>query len=1085
MSSNTDQTSRYVGRVRLIAALLLLGGLTVGQVAADQVTIGASKDNTIYSESDDLSNGAGDYFFAGRTDNSVDRRGLLAFDVSASIPVGSTITSVSLTLYMSRTKAGTETASLHRAQTDWGEGISHASGQEGAGGSATDGDATWRYAFYVEADPSSSPAWGSLGGDYAGTASAGAAIGGTGFYTWTSTAALVADVQAWVDVPSTDFGWILIGNEGPNKTAKRFNSRTNGSTSQRPSLTIDFTPPVIEGACCFDDGSCLVLTSADCGTQGGSYQGDGTDCTPNPCPQLGACCLPNGTCADVLEADCLTLGGTFQGEATLCATTDCNGACCLISGTCLETTLDDCNNQSGTYQGFATTCTPNPCSQPEGACCFDDGSCQILSASSCSAQGGNYSGDGTLCVPNSCPQPGACCFDDGSCQEILAADCTLNGGAFEGEGTTCTPNPCPQPGACCFDDGTCSVEFQADCQTLGGAYQGDGTSCVPNPCPQPGACCFDDGSCLDLLDADCVAQGGTFQGEGIGCSSDLCPVILEPFVDPLPIPALAQPTSGSPGAVASYDMAIRQFQQQLHRDLPPTTVWGFGDGATGGVYPGPTILAKTGEPVTVTWINDLRDSGGNLLTSHHLPVDTCPHGADDDSPRTVIHLHGGHIPADVDGYPESTFLPGSSVVYTYPNNQLPGTLWYHDHALGITRLNVMMGLAGGYLVTDDVEQALGLPSGANELPLIIQDREFNPDGSFQYPAVWEDAFFGDTLLVNGMVYPFLNVDQGKYRFRIYNGSNTRVYTLSLSPAAPFIQVGTEGGLLPAPVTVNEITLSTGERADVIIDFALFAPGTELILTNSAPAPFPGTPGVGVIPSIMKFIVQNQAGHTDAVPATLRPFDQIPESEAVHTRDFELRKVSEPCAGSEWVINGLGWDDITEFPRLGTTEIWSFINRSGMTHPMHMHLVFFQVLDRQDFDVVDDVIVPTGSPVPPDPNEAGWKDTVTAYPQQITRVIARFEDYSGLYAYHCHILEHEDHEMMRQFYSAFFGDTEPDGDVDLTDHVLLADCLSGPGAPPTPTPPTTAQDCLDAFDTDFDGDVDLDDIDLIFSLFTGP
>ncbi len=1046
MSVDTGQTPKLGCGIWVLPVLLLLSGPFLGQVAADQITIVANKDNTIYSEFDDRSNGAGSRIFAGRTNEANLRRALVAFDVVADLPAGSTVDSVTFQLYVSRTVAGSENVSLHLLLTDWGEGTSDAPGQEGKGRAATDGDATWKYTFYDTSDPSASPAWTSPGGDFVAGASGTTSVGPAGsFYTWGSTGSMVADVQSWLDSPAGNYGWIVIGNEGADQTAKRFDSRTNSDATHHPAITVDFTPPVVDGACCFGDGTCLVLTSADCSTQGGSYQGDGTDCTPNPCSQPGACCLPNGTCVDVIEEDCLAQSGTFQGEGTSCATTDCIGACCLLSGTCVETTLDDCNTQSGTYQSFGSSCTPNPCAQPEGACCFSDGSCLILSAGACSGQGGIYQGDGTVCTPNPCPQPGACCFDDGSCTEILEADCTTSGGVFQGEGITCTPNPCPQPGACCFNDGSCTVVFAADCSTAGGAYQGDGTTCTPNPCPQPGACCFNDGSCTIQLAADCSTAGGTYQGEGTVCTPDLCPVILEPYVDPLPVPALAQPVSGQPGGVASYEMAIRQFSQQLHRDLPPTTVWGFGDGPTNGAYPGPTILAKTGEPVTVTWINDLRDSGGNLLTSHHLEVDTCPHGADDDSPRTVIHLHGGHVPEAVDGYPEATFLPGSSVVYTYPNNQHPGTLWYHDHALGITRLNVIMGLAGGYLVTDDFEQALGLPSGAYEMPLIVQDRVFNPDGSFNYPATWQEDFFGDTLLVNGMVWPYLNVDQGKYRFRLLNGSTTRVYTFAMSPATPFIQIGTEGGLLPAPVTVNEITLSTGERADVIIDFAGFQPNDEIILTNSAPAPFPGTPGVGVIPNIMKFVVQNQAGHTDPVPATLRPLDQIPESESVLTRDFELRKFSESCAGSHWLINGLRWDDITEYPVLGTTEIWRFINRSGMSHPMHMHLVLFQVLDRQDFEVVDEQIVPIGSPVPPDPNEAGWKDTVTSYPQQITRVIARFEDYTGRFAYHCHILEHEDHEMMRQFETICIkGDTNQDTLVNGSDIGAFVDTMISGG-----------------------------------------
>jgi spore coat protein A len=522
--------------------------------------------------------------------------------------------------------------------------------------------------------------------------------------------------------------------------------------------------------------------------------------------------------------------------------------------------------------------------------------------------------------------------------------------------------------------------------------------------------------------------------------------VLTPFVDALPIPPLAQPVTGSPGGAASYEMTMTEIQQQLHTDLAnPTTVWGYSDGTNAAAHPGPTILASTGEQVQVTWKNDLREIGtGTLRTDHYLPVDTCAHGADDQSPRTVVHLHGAHVEEQYDGYPESTWLPGQQAVYQYANNQQAATLWYHDHALGITRLNVIMGMAGFYLVTDAVEGALDLPSGAYQIGLALQDRTFNPDGSFKYPAAWQDSFFGDTILVNGKVWPYLNVDQGKYRFRILGGSNSRHYTLSLSTGAPITVIGTEGGLLPAPVPLSEITIGPGERWDVVIDFASYAPGTEVFLENSAPAPYPGEPGVGVIPDVMKFVVGSSAGHTNAIPTSLRTNEILDELDATEFRDFELQKGSDPCSGFKWLINGLGWDDITEYPELGETEVWSFINRSGMTHPMHMHLVMFQVLDRQNFDEVGGEIVPIGSPVPPAAQEAGWKDTVLVNPNEIVRVIARFESYKGKYAYHCHILEHEDHEMMRQFQTVSCGDSE----LDITEECDDGNNVDGDGCSAT-------------------------------------
>lgn len=206
-----------------------------------------------------------------------------------------------------------------------------------------------------------------------------------------------------------------------------------------------------------------------------------------------------------------------------------------------------------------------------------------------------------------------------------------------------------------------------------------------------------------------------------------------------------------------------------------------------------------------------------------------------------------------------------------------------------------------------------------------------------------------------------------------------------------------------------------------MDFSALPAGTEVLLTNSAPAPYPGNPGVGVVPEVMKFIVQGSPGHTDPIPSTLRPFEPIPESQAVRSRDFVLDKQNDAC-GSIWKLNGLGWTDITEYPQLGTTEIWRFINDGNTNHPMHMHLEFFNVLDRQ--------AIGGGPLIPPDPSEIGWKDTAKALPNQITRVIAKFTDFAGRFAYHCHLLEHEDHEMMRQFWTVSGVDLEMTSKTDL-------------------------------------------------------
>ena len=824
---------------------------------ADVAEVGAVKDNTLYETTDgSISNGAGEHFFAGRNSSQERRRAVLAFDVAASVPAGSIIHSVTLTLFMSRTTAATYSVALHRLLANWGEGTSNATGGEGGGSASTLGDASWIHSFY------NTFFWTTPGGDYLALPRATTSVGGIDYYTW-STAQLAADVQGWLDNPAGNFGWILIGTEGAGgRTAKRFDSRTNPAGAQQPRLTIDFTPPVTQGACCADDDTCTFGTPQECSTAG------------------------------------------------------------------------------GTFQGIGGACVPDPCLLPTGACCYEDGSCVELSDDACAGTSGNPQGIGTSCAPGVCPEP---------------------------------------VGACCADSGSCSLVTESACQSQDGEFRGGGTDCI----------------------------------------TEACPVLLEPFVDPLPIPSVAQPVSGSAGGVAQYEIAITEFQQQLHRDLPPTTLWGYD-----GQFPGPTIEATAHETVTVNWISDIRDSFGALRTEHLLPVDLCPHGPDQlgPSPRTVVHLHGAHVEAEFDGYPEDTILPGEQQVYLYSNHQLPATLWYHDHALGITRLNVYLGLAGFYLIRDSFEQSLDLPSGAYEIPLVLMDRTFNADGSLNYPAAWQEHFFGDKILVNGKVWPFLDVDQGKYRFRILNGSGSRTYTLTLSlPGLSFRQIGTDGGLLPAPITLSEITLAPAERADVVIDFAGITPGTEILLTNSAAAPFPNPTSAGAVPQVMKFVVTAQTGDTTPLPGALRPIETLQEADSVASRDFELYLSSDPCTGTVWTINGLRWDDITEYPFLDTTEVWRFINRSEITHPMHMHLVMFQILDRQPFEMVGTVPTPSGPPVLPQPNEMGWKDTVQTHPGEITRVIARFEDYKGKFAYHCHILEHEDQEMMRQFQTILCGD----------------------------------------------------------------
>jgi spore coat protein A len=518
---------------------------------------------------------------------------------------------------------------------------------------------------------------------------------------------------------------------------------------------------------------------------------------------------------------------------------------------------------------------------------------------------------------------------------------------------------------------------------------------------------------------------------------------LASYVDALPIPPVIRPVNGNP-----LDIRMKPFRQQIHRDLPPTHLWGYNSS-----WPGPTIEVRKGESLAVKWTNE-------LPTKHFLPIDTTVHGSEADVPqvRTVVHVHGAQTLPDSDGYPDAWVTSDGKMgpvkaanPCRYPNAQEATTLWYHDHAIGITRLNIYAGLAGFYLIRDEEEDGLNLPSGEYEIPLMIQDRKFNEDGSLLYPMakngtrpVWIQEFFGDTICVNGKATPYLEVEPRKYRFRIVNGSNSRFYHLSMMPAdesgkpfgkltdAPvFHQIGTDAGLLPAPVELYYLIISPGERFDLVIDFSEHK-GANLALLNDAPAPY--ARGGEIVPSdvmLFKVIKPLSGKDTSSLPDKLATFTPINAVDAVQERFLALTEMDRPSDGYT-MIGMLGmkhWDDpITENPKAGSTEIWSFANATGDVHPMHTHLVKFQVLNRQPFDTKiytqSGKVVFTGIPMAPEKNERpAWKDTVKTYAGYVTRVIQKFDLPPGTvatpgqefrYVWHCHVLEHEDNEMMRPY-----------------------------------------------------------------------
>jgi FtsP/CotA-like multicopper oxidase with cupredoxin domain len=744
----------------------------------------------------------------------------------------------------------------------------------------------------------------------------------------------------------------------------------------------------------------------------------------------------------------------------------------------------------------------------------------------------------------------------------------------------------------------------------------------------------------------------------------LNPLTIPKYVIPLVIPPEMPKSTTSAAPAADYDIAVRQFKQQIlpgglwdalsgrTDNLPATTVWSYGRAEDpkpniqglfpqlpGGVAPAPnssfnypafTVEATSMMPTNVRWINDLKDNDpqsptfGNFIP-HLFNVDQTLHWANPPNANCVMgttpnrtdchtevptpytgpvpvvtHVHGAHVQPHSDGYPEAWWLPGAnnipagyamhgstytqanntntvpgSAYYSYENSQAATTLWYHDHSLGMTRLNVYAGPAGFWLIRGGVNdtQAGVLPGPAptlaggdpnfnvqvrqtiREVPLAIQDRSFNADGSLFYPAdrsffdgflgpyiggtgtpagpsdisgIWNPEAFFNTMVVNGTTWPKFEVKDARYRLRLLNGCNSRTLNLALftvtslgadqtpgtaddvlGAEVPFYQIGAEQGFLrkvvkittgfatplpgngtiPPPVaaanTAQALLMGPAERADVIVDFGGMANGTRIRMINTAPdAPFGGFPDIPADPlttgQVMDFIVNTalplqQSDTSSTPPQNLTLPAETPLGMATVTRKVSLNELSsnqvcvevnpltgaivgtlfstvagDPnflvnCAAATPSIAGnlpqpmgprqaqvgtvmtmagnlmampMMWSDqITEVPRLNDTEVWEIFNTTMDAHPIHLHLVGFEVVNREGLDPVALMmghLVTTGVITLPNPNEVGYKDTVVAYPNQVTRIRAKF-DIAGLYVWHCHIVEHEDNEMMRPFF----------------------------------------------------------------------
>lgn len=377
----------------------------------------------------------------------------------------------------------------------------------------------------------------------------------------------------------------------------------------------------------------------------------------------------------------------------------------------------------------------------------------------------------------------------------------------------------------------------------------------------------------------------------------------------------------------------------------------------GGQFVGPTIRARAGRPALVQFTNRL-------------------------GMEANVHLHGGHVPAASDGFPTDVIVPGHSRTYVYPNTQPGATLWYHDHAHGMEAEDVYRGLHGFYLIDDDAERGLQLPRGEFDVPIMLRDAAFAADGTLDFAA-----FARPVVLVNGRPQPYFQVAARKYRLRLLNAANTRVFTLTLGDGATMTQIGSDGGLLPAPAARTELILASAERQDVVIDFSRFPLGSQVVLQDAAAGP------------VLRFDVVRHAADTSLVPALLRPLPPVPP--AIAERDVTMSfDLSQPMPVG--LLNGHAFDpdrvDMTV--RRGSTEIWRIGNGDppGFDHTFHLHATHFRVLDRDGR--------------PPTADDAGWKDTiyVPAGARNI-RVAVTFPQRTGRYVYHCHFLEHSALGMM--------------------------------------------------------------------------
>ncbi len=541
-----------------------------------------------------------------------------------------------------------------------------------------------------------------------------------------------------------------------------------------------------------------------------------------------------------------------------------------------------------------------------------------------------------------------------------------------------------------------------------------------------------------------IASAGAFSvragnAQAYGSYGTVLPPVTTPFVEPLPAGAPKQSLSilnppatefaqtNEAGRDAHqrwatfppkkfYEIHVSEQMHSFHRELPTQPIWGYD-----GTFPGPTLIARAGEPMVVRFYNDLVDT-------------TYGFG----SPEISTHLHNAHAASESDGYAASYYsktkfgptITRAGAFYDnhYPNcysgydlsfstngdsRECLGTMWYHDHRDGFTGANVYRGLAGFYLMFDSIDSgsetdgspaALRLPSGVGQydIPLLFSDPKFDSSGMRIFDQFDVDGFLGNKYAVNGKIQPYFSVARRKYRFRFLNGSPARFYEFYLVSGTvdqSCYLIATDGNLLPSPLIVTKVRMAPAERADLVIDFSKYPIGSKLYIVNRMVQTSGKGPDGVQSPGdqVMQFSVDRDAVDNSVVPAVLRSLAPINTAEAVVNRTFSFDK-----RNGAWVVNGAIFDAGTPAftVKRGTAEIWTLNGGWGWAHPIHIHMDEGRIISRNG--------------AAPPPEESGRKDVYVLYPNDTVQVFIRFRDFLGKYMMHCHNAVHEDHAMMLRF-----------------------------------------------------------------------